>query len=169
MVPSFPQFLPGWVASQPWYEGTGVPALRKVGSVRIEDPDGEVGMESHLVSDGQTVYHVPMTYRGRPRPDDTGLIITAHHSELGPRWIYDAQYDPVWITEVLRLVATGSSTQPQIPDGPVACGVALAPVPPSASIDVRRVLTPGPYPADESALGVVTCAHGCLAVVRAGL
>ena len=169
LVPSFKQFLPRWVSVQPWYEGTLVPTLTPVGFIRIEDPDGEVGMESHLVSDGRTLYHMPMTYRGRPLPDDTGLITTARHSVLGSRWIYDAEHDPVWVTEVLRLVASGSSTRPQIPGGPVASGVAFAEVPPSAVIEVRRVLTPQPHPADHGTVGVMTSEHGCLAVVRAGL
>jgi hypothetical protein len=172
LVPSFAEFLPEWVSSQPWYEGTGRPSLTPVGFIRIEDPDGEVGMESHLVSDGRTVYHVPMTYRGRPLPAHTGLIITADHSVLGPRWIYDAENDPVWVAEVLRLVATGSSTLPRAAHGPgaaVARGVAFAAVPPSSAIEVRRVVTPGPYQADPAVLGLVTSDHGCLAVVRAGL
>jgi Maltokinase N-terminal cap domain len=169
LVPSFKEFLPPWVAVQPWYEGTGVPTLTPVGFIRIEDPDGEVGMESHLVSDGRARYHLPMTYRGRPLADGTGLITTAQHSVLGPRWIYDAEHDPVWVTAVLRLVATRSATLPQVPGGPVAVGVAYTEVPPSAGIQVRRVLTPGPNPADPGTVGVMTSDHGCLAVVRAGL
>jgi maltokinase-like protein len=169
LAPSFKQFLPRWVSVQPWYEGTGVPVLTPVGFIRIEDPDGQVGMESHLVSDGRTLYHAPMTYRGRPLADGTGLITTAQHSVLGPRWIYDAEHDPVWVAEVLRLVATGSATLPQVPGGPVGLGVAFGPVPPSAGIEVRRVLTPGPYPAGPGTVGVMTSDHGCLVVVRAGL
>jgi hypothetical protein len=169
LVPSFAQFLPAWVATQPWYEGADVPSLIPVAFIRIEDPDGEVGMESHLVSDGRAVYHLPMTYRGQPRPDPSGLITAAEHSVLGARWIYDAEHDPVWVHEVIRLVATGSFTQPQVPDGPVARGIALAAVPPSADLEVRRVLTPGPDPADPAVVGLLTCDHGCLAVVRSGL
>ena len=123
------------VFAQPWYEGTGVPTLTPIGFIRIEDPDGEVGMESHLVSDGQTLYHLPMTYRGRPLAADTGLITTAHHSVLGPRWIYDAEHDPLWIAEVLRLVASGSSTEPQVPGG-------------SGPVPARRIRSIGGRPGD---------------------
>jgi hypothetical protein len=170
LVPSFARFLPGWIAAQPWYEGTGVPSLTLVGLIRIEDPGGEVGMESHLVRGSGTTYHVPMTYRGRPLPAGSGLITTADHSELGKRWIYDAEYDPVWVAEVLRLVGTGSSTRPQAPTGPasvVARGVPLGPLPASAKIEVVRVVAA--YRRDASVVGVMTTDGGCLAAVRQGL
>ena len=73
------------VFAQPWYEGTGVPTLTPIGFIRIEDPDGEVGMESHLVSDGQTLYHLPMTYRGRPLAADTVAAAMPHASSAGRR------------------------------------------------------------------------------------
>lgn len=56
LTPHFDDFLPGWVARQPWYPGAGTPSLRPVGS----------------------------------------LVATAEHSELGPRWINNAETDPVW-------------------------------------------------------------------------
>jgi hypothetical protein len=111
LTPGFREFLPPWVARQPWYAGTGVPALRPVGAFRLEDPDGEVGMETHLFTDGSAVYQVPMTYRGAPLAEGA-LIATAEHSELGQRWIYDAESDPVWRAELLRLVRDGGQAGP---------------------------------------------------------
>ncbi|MGZ4782545.1 MAG: maltokinase N-terminal cap-like domain-containing protein, partial [Oryzihumus sp.] len=43
LTPPFAEFLPAWVAEQRWYPGKGRrPALRRVGGLRLEDPDGEV-------------------------------------------------------------------------------------------------------------------------------
>ncbi len=89
LTPYFRDFLPPWLARQPWYLGTGTPALVPVGHFRFEDPAGQVGIETHLVSDGGMVYQVPMTYRGAPLPGPgsaAALITTAEHSVLGTRW-----------------------------------------------------------------------------------
>lgn len=181
LVPHFRDFLPQWIARQRWFRGDGIPSVAPVGFIRFEDPVGEVGMETHLLTDGSAVYQIPMTYRGAPTDID-GLIATAEHSVLGTRWIYDATADPVWIGEVLRLVAHDGATGVE---GGRGLGPAQArgrrlvagPLPPhEVTIDLVRVLAPGP--ADErDALGVVTgtwhpapgasAVTGCLAVVRA--
>jgi Maltokinase N-terminal cap domain len=57
------------VARQPWFRGRGVPSLTPIGYFRLEDPSGEVGIETHLVTDGLALYQVPMTYRGAPMKD----------------------------------------------------------------------------------------------------
>jgi Maltokinase N-terminal cap domain len=46
LTPSFRDFLPCWIARQPWYRGGGVPAIRPVGFFRLEDPAGAVGIET---------------------------------------------------------------------------------------------------------------------------
>jgi len=56
LTPAFRDFVPGWIARQPWYRGAGVPATRPVGFFRLEDPAGEVGIETHLLTDGAAVY-----------------------------------------------------------------------------------------------------------------
>jgi hypothetical protein len=173
LTPHFREFLPAWVADQPWYEGTG--ALRPAGFLRFEDPAGEVGMETHLLHDGQAVYQVPLTYR--PGPLEGGVLVaTAEHSVLGTRWIYDAVTDPVWIAVILDLVATSgaSDTAARTGFGPAeARGTLIEPLTrETAVIDVDRRIVPQDPPAD--AVGVVTgswhqdgvMAQGRLAVVR---
>ena len=82
LTPSFRDFLPAWVASRPWYEGPGTP--RPAGFFRFEDPVGQVGVETHLLHNGEAVYQVPLTYR--PAPLAGGLLVTtAEHSVLGTR------------------------------------------------------------------------------------
>ncbi|MBO0803354.1 MAG: hypothetical protein J2P25_09830 [Nocardiopsaceae bacterium] len=136
-----------------------------VGALRLEDPDGAVGIETHLVSDGAAVYQVPMTYRGAPLPGagPADLIVTAEHSVLGTRWIYDAEADPVWRREILRLVRDGGVMEQVAPDGTVVCAARGRPLGDAGvangglAIELRRVLVPG-EPADEvaTAAGIVT-------------
>ena len=179
ITPHFREFLPPWVARQPWYRGGGVPSFAMVGAYRLEDPDGEVGIEAHLVSDGDAVYQLPMTYRGAPLPDlpDGALIATAEHSVLGARWIYDAEADPVWRQEILRLVRDGGAVEGHLAavrGQPLYLGKLDAD---SLVIDVQRVLTPGKPAADPGIAGLMMgswspggagteSVTGCLTAIR---
>ncbi len=157
LTPSFRDFLPAWVARQSWYEGTG--AVRPTGFFRFEDPAGQVGVETHLLQDGEVVWQVPLTYRPAPLTDGL-LVTTAEHSVLGTRWIYDAVTDPVWIAAVLDLVAAGGVTDPasRTGSGPAeARGTLIRPAsltPATVTIDLDRRIVPDPPP--EGAAGVVT-------------
>jgi Maltokinase N-terminal cap domain len=183
LTPGFREFLPQWVSERPWYRG-GPPALRPAGFFRFEDPDGEVGMETHLLTDGAVVYQVPLTYRGAPLPGaaaQRALVTTAEHSVLGARWIYDAEADLVWIGQLLRLVQAGGVCDPDPNRGQArARGVPLGSGELSAAtvtIELNRV-QPAPEPAREpGVIGLVTGswypdgpdgaeASGCLAVIR---
>jgi len=105
LTPHFRDFLPPWVAAHEWYAGAAGANLRPVGFLRLDDPAGEVGLETHLLTDGRVVHQVPLSYRDAPLPGaDAALVATAEHSVLGRRWIYDAVHDPVWVTELLRVV-----------------------------------------------------------------
>lgn len=185
LTPHFRDFLPAWLAAQPWYAGTGTPAIRPVGYFRYEDPAGEVGMETHLVDAGGVVYQIPMTYRGVPvsTTDTHGLIATTEHSVLGTRYIYDAPVDPVWREQLVRIVDTNGVSEPSLKPGvgpAEARGVRrsarpLAPAP--VTIEVVRI--PGPPPDDAEVAGLLmgtwqpdadsgAPVSGCLAVVRHG-
>ena len=79
----------------PW-GGSG--EVTMIGGYRFDDPAGRVGVEALLVTRGDRVLHVPLTYRDAPLPDaDAHLITTMNHSVLGDRWIYDAAADPVGV------------------------------------------------------------------------
>ncbi len=83
--------------------------LTQLGSYRFDDPDGEVGIETHLLgtADGQ-VLQVPLTYRGAPQPSgDASLITTMTHTVLGDRWVYDGCSDPVYATALATAILTG--------------------------------------------------------------
>jgi hypothetical protein len=97
------------VPHQPWAAGADTSVLTKLGSYRFDDPDGEVGVETHLLgtADGQ-VLQVPLTYRGAPR-ESAGdwLVTTMTHTTLGDRWIYDAVHDPVYAALLATTILTG--------------------------------------------------------------
>jgi hypothetical protein len=189
LTPGFRQFVPGWVARQPWYAGDGMPWLRPAGFFRFEDPDGEVGIETHVLTDGNAVYQIPMTYRGAPLPGaEAALISVSEHSVLGTRWIYDAAADPVWRAALLRLIRDGGCCGPSMSKGAIGAVTARGQLLAAAGfddgpavIDLRRVLT-GHDPDDlarsigADAAGVVygtwrispqAPVTGILAVVRA--
>jgi hypothetical protein len=118
LTPHFHDFLPDWIARQPWYRGRGRPSLHMTGAFSFEDPAGEA------VSG-------PSNKRGV--------------ADVHARGLRRSPADP-----------TSMAT----------------------SIDLRRVLTAGPAPAEPGAVGVVmgswpsddgppdTHGHGCLAVVK---
>lgn len=119
LTPSKMELLAGWLPWQPWYAGTGrQPQLAKAGGFRLDDPDGEVGMEFMVVNDrsGDRVFtcHVPLSYRGAPLDGaDDALIGTTEHGVLGKRWVYDGVHDPVLVGQLLALIQGGAAPQAQ--------------------------------------------------------
>jgi len=109
LVPSKGELLAAWLPSQPW--ATDLPGLKPFGGYRLDDPDGEVGMEGILLrSTAGDVLHVPLTYRAAPLEGaEEFLIGTMEHSALGTRWVYDATGDPVWRSALATTVLTGGT------------------------------------------------------------
>jgi hypothetical protein len=109
LVPSKSELLAAWLPSQPW--AADLPGLKPFGGYRLDDPDGEVGMEGILLrSTAGDVLHVPLTYRAAPlQGAEEFLIGTTEHSALGTRWVYDATGDPVWRTTLAATVLTGGT------------------------------------------------------------
>jgi hypothetical protein len=117
--PSKQDLLAAWLPEQPWFQELGAdPAeLEHLGAFRFDDPAGEVGMETHLLSAGGRVVHVPLTYRGAPLAEaEQWLAGTMEHSVLGDRWIYDACADPVYATALATTVVRGGSGAEQFLD-----------------------------------------------------
>lgn len=97
--------LRAWVRDQSWFNGNPE-KLEQVTTYRFVDPAGEVGMESFLLTDGSRTFHVPVTYRGAELEGaEHALVGTMEHSVLGRRWVYDAPADPVYTTEVRRVIS----------------------------------------------------------------
>lgn len=87
---------------------TGRRSHRVIGSYRFDDPDGRVGMETHLVKAGDTVFQVPLTYHDEPLEGADGAFITEmQHSVLGTRWVYDGLRDPLFAVMLAAVTMTG--------------------------------------------------------------
>ncbi|MFF8288862.1 1,4-alpha-glucan branching protein [Streptomyces sp. NPDC016309] len=127
MSPTKLELLTSWLPTRPWYVPTGAtPALDRAGGFRLDDPEGEVGIEFMVVTDASgdrpVTYHVPLTYRAAPleQPDahgDEALIGTSEHGVLGRRWIYDGAHDPVLHAQLLALLAGKAEPQAQSESG----------------------------------------------------
>ena len=96
---------------QPWIGSADTSSLDHIDAYRFDDPDGEVGIETHLLrtADG-SVLQVPLTYRGAPLAGaEAFLISTMDHSVLGQRWVYDASCDPVYVRALATAILTGGT------------------------------------------------------------
>jgi hypothetical protein len=119
LVPTKLELLASWLPSRPWYQGGAPePLLAKVGGFRLDDPDGEVGLEFMAATDSSgdepVTYHVPLSYRGAPLPDGDGALIgTAEHGVLGRRWVYDGTRDPLLVTQLFALLLGEAEPQAQ--------------------------------------------------------
>ncbi|KAA1395696.1 CG0192-related protein [Aeromicrobium ginsengisoli] len=110
ITPTKPELLATWLPTQPWFAGDAT-VLQHLGAYRFDDPDGEVGIETHLVRAGDgPVLQVPWTYRGAPLDGaESFLVGTMEHTVLGLRWIYDAIGDPVYQAVLAATILTGGT------------------------------------------------------------
>ncbi len=113
------ELLTAWLPTRPWYQGgDGGPSLVKAGGFRLDDPQGEVGMEFMVVADTSgarpVAYFVPLTYRGAPLDGaEDALVGTMEHGVLGRRWAYDGCHDPVLLAQFAALIEGRVQAQDQ--------------------------------------------------------
>ncbi|GAA4893576.1 hypothetical protein GCM10025789_08440 [Tessaracoccus lubricantis] len=100
--PSKIELLQGWLPRQHWFFGDAQ-KLERAANFRLVDPDGEVGLDAMVISDGTHAYFVPVTWRAQPL-EGAELIGTLEHSVLGTRYCYDAATDPVFMAELERVI-----------------------------------------------------------------
>ncbi|KAM9867053.1 hypothetical protein ACIFOC_00374 [Leucobacter aridicollis] len=121
LVPSKLELIAEWLPKQPWFTGD-VAQLARVSGYRLDDPEGEVGIDGILVSAGEDkVYHVPLTYRSAPLDGgEAHLVGTTEHGILGTRWVTAATGDPVYRAVLAQVIAQGGSGSEELlhqPDG----------------------------------------------------
>ncbi len=104
--PTKAEMIGAWIPMQPWGPDPGV-GVEPVGAFRFDDPEGRVGLETHLVRAGDVLFQVPLTYRDEPMVDDAGLIGEMEHSALGTRWVYDGLRDPRYLMMLAAVAMTG--------------------------------------------------------------
>ncbi|HEY5230161.1 MAG TPA: hypothetical protein VIJ11_04590 [Galbitalea sp.] len=111
LSPSKLELLAGWAPAQPWFVGDKTAPFTTVASFRFDDPDGEVGVETLLVRAGDgPVMQIPLTYRNEALEGaDEHFLGTMEHSVLGTRYAYDATGDPVYRSELAKVILTGGS------------------------------------------------------------
>ena len=141
LKPTKVELLAPWLPARPWYRGgTEVPVLEKSGGFRLDDPEGEVGIEFMVATDNSTAvptdYLVPLTYRGAPLEGaEHALIGTMEHGVLGKRWAYDGCHDPVLVTQLLSLIEGKAQAMAQsvsdTPDREVTRSYTGEPFPPA--------------------------------------
>ncbi|GAA4527444.1 hypothetical protein GCM10023160_23700 [Brachybacterium paraconglomeratum] len=91
LSPNKTEILHDFLSQRSWGEAG---ELELLGAYRFDDPEGEVGVECHLVRVGETTYHLPLTYRPtRVDGADEHLLATMQHSVLGERFVYDGLAD----------------------------------------------------------------------------
>ena len=107
ITPSKAELIATWAPTRAW----GPPAddpITMVGAFRFDDPDGRVGMETHLVSAGGVLFQIPLTYRDEPLEGaDDAFIVPMEHSVLGTRWVYDGLGDPLFVVMLAAVTMTG--------------------------------------------------------------
>jgi hypothetical protein len=111
LVPPKIELLQAWVPHQSWLGGADASTVEVAGAYRFDDPEGEVGIETHLLRtrDGH-ILQVPVTYRGSPVDGaESSLIATTQHSVLGERWVYDACGDPVYARALATVILSGGT------------------------------------------------------------
>ena len=107
LTPTKAELIAEWAPTQPWGLPDDVP-IEVIGSYRFDDPDGRVGMETHLVAAGGMLLQVPLTYRDEPLAGaDDAFIVEMQHSVLGTRWVYDGLRDPRLVVMLAAVAMTG--------------------------------------------------------------
>lgn len=100
LTPTKKEVAAAWLPQQDWFEGD-VAGLVPVATFRLDDPAGEVGIESIVLATADGEWYVPMTYRAEPLDGGAEhLIGVMEHSVLGTRYVYDATGDPVFLEAV---------------------------------------------------------------------
>jgi hypothetical protein len=165
MTPTKLELLQPWLPAQPWYAGAErEPVLSRNGGFRLDDPEGEVGIEFMVVTDESgarpVAYHVPLTYRGAPLDGaEQALIGTTEHGVLGTRWVYDGTRDPVLVGQLRALFQGRAVPQAQsltdTPDPSVTVHLAETGFPAAPAVEVIRLLQPDEGAAAEK-YGYVT-------------
>ena len=111
LSPTKTEILHDFLSHRSWGE-TG--ELELLGAYRFDDPEGEVGVECHLVRVGETIYHLPLTYRPAPLEDaEEYLMATMQHSVLGERFVYDGLADETAL-DCFRRAICGEQAQAEL-------------------------------------------------------
>ncbi|MFE5731550.1 1,4-alpha-glucan branching protein [Streptomyces sp. NPDC056528] len=139
MQPTKLELLTAWLPTRPWYTGgADGPRPVRAGGFRLDDPEGEVGIEFMVVTDGTgpdaIAYQVPLTYRAAPLAGaEHALVGTSEHGVLGKRWVYDGAHDPVLVERLYALLDGRAEPQAQSTTDTPDPTVAVSPLAPAGA------------------------------------
>lgn len=107
IIPTKQELMAAWLPTRSWYDGTT--EREPVAAFRLDDPDGEVGIECFLLGhpSGGGLF-VPLTYRAAPL-EGVEAIGTMEHSVLGTRYVHDGTRDPVCVSALATAALTGGT------------------------------------------------------------
>jgi hypothetical protein len=106
-TPTKAQLIADWAPTRPWGPAPAEP-IEVIGSYRFDDPEGRVGMETHLIAADGALIQIPLTYRDEPLDGaEDALITEMQHSVLGTRWVYDGLRDPRFVVMLAAVTMTG--------------------------------------------------------------
>jgi Maltokinase N-terminal cap domain len=107
IAPTKAELIAEWAPTRTWGP-SGDDPITLIGSYRFDDPEGRVGLETHLVSSGTMLFQVPLTYRDEPLEGaEDALITQVEHTVLGTRWVYDGLGDPRFVVMLAAVAMTG--------------------------------------------------------------
>ena len=107
ITPTKAELIAAWAPTQLWGP-SAAGEVDVIGSYRFDDPDGRVGMETHLVTSNGVLLQVPLTYRDEPLAGaGDAFIAEMEHSVLGTRWVYDGLRDPLFVVMLAGVAMTG--------------------------------------------------------------
>ncbi|MGD0883139.1 MAG: hypothetical protein ABSB09_16370 [Acidimicrobiales bacterium] len=107
VTPTKAELIATWAPTRTWGPSAADP-ISVIGSYRFDDPDGRVGMETHLATAGEVLFQVPLTYRDEPLEGaEDAFIMQMGHSVLGTRWVYDGLGDPLFVSMLAAVAMTG--------------------------------------------------------------
>lgn len=168
VTPSKQELVEAWLPSRGWAAGRTI--TEKVAEYRLDDPAGEVGVETILWrTDDGAVLQTPLTYRAEPLPGaEAHLIGTCDHSVLGERWVYDGCADPVWAATLVTAIRTGGSQSPMFfeQDGERVDIPARMQVRGSGTAASAGTLDPVDTVKDDGDVTTVTAGNTVIAVAR---
>ncbi|CAM3645772.1 maltokinase N-terminal cap-like domain-containing protein [Nocardioides zeicaulis] len=168
LSPTKQEIVEGWLPTRGWAQGRTV--AEKVGEYRLDDPAGEVGVETIVWrADDGALLQTPLTYRSEPLASaEEHLVATTEHSVLGTRWVYDGCGDPVWADTLVRAILTGGHETPMFfeRDGERVDIPPRIEVSGSGSADASAPVTTVDGVRDEDAVTVVEAGGHTIALAR---
>jgi maltokinase len=85
--------------------GIAVHIISALPAGSVPESSGSAPTRASTLTSSSATYQVPLTYRTEPVPELAHALVGELRTSDGPRWVYDAPHDPVFVAEWMRLVS----------------------------------------------------------------